>query len=167
PLGEGVSVSTVRPFEVEKLPEIGYYRIGDSWADDQLTFFSANRVGILHYNVGDATLADYGFVDTKTERDSNGKPVKDENGNIIKKPAVLPGLPNLGQTGFTDKHVVRGDFRQEVDYPFQVDKFKVSPYVVGRLTSYSESVDGSTLNRLYGGAGLRMTTAFWKVDDTA
>jgi lipopolysaccharide export system protein LptA len=141
-----------KPFEVERVPEVGYYRIGDSFGDDQFTFFSANTASILHYNVSDASLFDYGF---KNRNDKKGVT------------AVTPGLPSIGQTGFTDNHVVRGDFRQEIDYPLQIDKFKVSPYVVGRLTSYSDSVDGGTLNRLYGGAGVRASTAFWKVDDTA
>ena len=141
-----------KPYDVERVPEVGYYRIGDSFGDDQFTFFSANTASVLHYKVGDATLVDYGF---RNRNDKKGIT------------AVVPGLPSIGQTGFTDKHVVRGDFRQEIDYPIQIDKFKVSPYVIGRLTSYSESIDGGTLNRLYGGAGVRMTTAFWKVDDSA
>ena len=147
------NVGASHPFEVEHIPEVGYYRIGDSFGDDnQFDFFSANTAGILHYQVSDPNLSNWGF------RSPNAK-----NGT----PAVTPGLPNIGQTGVTNKDVVRGDFRQEIDYPFQVDRFKVSPYVLGRLTSYSESVDGGTLNRLYGGAGVRMSTAFWKVDDTA
>jgi len=68
--------------------------------------------------------------------------VDPETGEKVFKPAVLPGIPSIGQTGFTSEHVIRGDFRQEIDYPVQIDRFKVSPYVVGRLTSYSESVDG-------------------------
>ena len=161
--GAGVS----KPFEVEHLPEIGYYRIGDSLANDTLTFFSANTVGVVHYKVGDATLADYGFQDRHQTRE-NGKPVFDPvTGAKEFSSQVFPGIPNLGQTGFTNDHVLRGDFRQEIDYPVQIDRFKISPYAVGRLTSYSDSVDGGTLNRLYGGAGIRATTAFWKVDDTA
>jgi lipopolysaccharide assembly outer membrane protein LptD (OstA) len=146
------NLQDAKPYDVEHVPEIGYYRIGDSLADDQLTFFSANTVGIVHYKVGDASLLDYGFLNRNDKR------------GIV---AVTPGLPNLGQTGFTNDHVLRGDFRQEIDYPVQIDKFKVSPYVLGRLTSYSQSVDGGALNRLYGGVGMRATTAFWRVDDTA
>ncbi|HMB94725.1 MAG TPA: hypothetical protein VKK61_01665, partial [Tepidisphaeraceae bacterium] len=34
-------------FEVERLPELGYYRVGDSFGDDKFTFFSANTVSAL------------------------------------------------------------------------------------------------------------------------
>jgi hypothetical protein len=63
----------------------------------------------------------------------------------------------------------RGDFRQEVDYPFSLGQFRMVPYVVGRYTWYSQSPDAgqSSNDRLFAGAGMRITTAFWKVDDTA
>ena len=139
-------------FEVERIPELGYYRIGDSFGDDSLTFFSANTLSVLHYHIDEAGLVDEGF------RSPNAKEGV---------PLVLPGIPEIGQTGLTNKNVIRGDFRQEIDYPLQIDKFKTVPYVMGRLTSYSDSVDGGSLNRALVGAGLRTTTAFWKVDDTA
>src|SRR5690606_19121940 len=99
-------------------PELGYYRIGDSFADDQLTFFSANTLSVLHFNVSENSLADLGFRNPNARTGERG---------------INPGLPNYGQTGFTDDHVIRGDFRQEIDYPIQIDKWKVVPYIVGRL----------------------------------
>jgi hypothetical protein len=44
----------------------------------------------------------------------------------------------------------------------------VVPYVIGRYTWYSQSPDPgeSSNDRLFAGAGFRMTTAFWKVDDS-
>jgi len=153
PFDPALGPATAKPFDVERLPEVGYYRVGDSFADDQLTFFSANTVGVMHFDVGEASLADFGF---RNARKVNGEPVD----------AVLPGLPSIGQTGVTNDHVLRGDFRQEVDYPLQFGRFKTVPYVVGRLTSYSDSVEGGTLNRLYGAAGIRSSTAFWRTDDS-
>ncbi|HSU67043.1 MAG TPA: hypothetical protein VLJ39_09240, partial [Tepidisphaeraceae bacterium] len=45
--------------------------------------------------------------------------------------------------------------------------FKVVPYVIGRLTEYSNSPTGSVENRLFGAGGARFTTSFWKTDPTA
>ena len=52
----------------------------------------------------------------------------------------------------------RGDFRQEVDYPFSLGQFRFVPYVVGRYTWYSQSPDAnqSSNDRLFAGAGVRI-----------
>jgi len=129
-------------FEVERLPEVGYRRIGDSLLDDQVTFFSANTVSALHYAQSEATLAQQGFRANQS-----------------------PGLPSLGQTGTTGDTTWRGDFRQEVDWPINVQPIKVVPYVMGRYTTWSESPAGGSTDRISSGAGLRVSTSFWKTDD--
>jgi hypothetical protein len=131
-------------FEVERLPEIGYYRVGDSFGDDRFTFYSANTVAGLKFSDNDATLAEQGF------RTDFG-----------------PGIPSQGYTGVDDDTTWRGDFRQEIAYPLSAGQFKVLPYVMARFTPYSESPDGDNVNRILAGGGARVTTAFWKVDDTA
>lgn len=131
-------------FEVEHLPEFGYHRVGDSFADDQFTFFSDDTLSRLRYHTSNVPLGDLGFA-----------------------PGVSPGLPSLGTTGITNSAVYRGNFRQEVDYPMGIGPVRMVPYVEGIYTGYSDSPDGSGQNRLYGGVGLRATTAFWKVDDSA
>ncbi|HVT90033.1 MAG TPA: LPS assembly protein LptD [Tepidisphaeraceae bacterium] len=131
-------------FEVERYPELGYYRTGDSLFDDQFTAFSANTVSALHFKQSDTTLAELGFRPTQT-----------------------PGIASVGTTGVTDDTILRGDFREELDYPFNVGQFKVVPYVMGRYTPYSDSPDGSQEERIFAGAGVKLTTAFWKVDDSA
>ena len=137
--------------EVEKLPELGYRRIGDSIADDTLTFFSTNTVAAMRFRTSSADLVeDLGFRSS-------------------------PGLPSIGDPyhwathpsdAMNDDVAYRADFRQEIDWPFNVGKFRAVPYVIGRYTDYTESLDGGSIDRLYMGGGLRMTTAFWKVDDT-
>lgn len=149
-------------FEVERLPELGYYRVGDSIFDDTMTFYSENTVSGLHFRRSDDELDRFGFSHRRLD----------------------PGLPSTGRTGFTDDTVYRGDFRQEVDYPFQVGQFKFEPYAFVRLTPYSETPedggildptstgpvdagDGGADARVMVGTGARVSTAFWKVDDTA
>lgn len=129
--------------EVERLPEIGYYRIGDGVAGDSLTFFSSNTAGGLDFRRSRASLREQGFTASES-----------------------PGLPSYGTTGEPGFEVYRGDFRQELDYPFSAGKFRVVPYVIGRYTVYSDTPTSGVKNRVFAGAGTRFTTAFWKVDDT-
>ncbi len=131
-------------FEIEHLPEFGYHRIGDSFADDNFTFFSDNSLGLLRFHRSDVSLADQGFG-----------------------PGVSPGLPAEGTTGTTGDPVFRGNFRQEIDYPVSAGPFRIVPYVEGIYTGYSYAPDGEAKHRLFGGIGLRATTAFWRVDDSA
>ncbi len=146
-------------FEVERLPEIGYHRIGDSFGDDRFTFFSDNTVSALSFQRTNATLRQQGF-----------RP----NSAVTKfSDRVVPGLPSLGLVGADGPPDVpedtdyRGDFRQEVDYPFAAGEFKIVPYIVGRYTSYSDSPDGSSVDRFFAGAGARVSTTFWKIDNSA
>jgi lipopolysaccharide assembly outer membrane protein LptD (OstA) len=132
-------------FEVERIPELGYYRVGDSFGNDQFTFFSANTVSGLHFKTSDADLVD----------------------DLAFRGGLSPGLPAEGTTGVTDDTIYRGDFRQEIAYPISAGQFRVLPYFVGRLTGYSDSPDESNQGRVYVGTGIRFNTSFWKVDDSA
>jgi lipopolysaccharide assembly outer membrane protein LptD (OstA) len=152
PRATGALVEFSHPFEVERLPQLEYHRIGDSFGDDKLTSFSDVSVAGLRFNQGDPSLFDYGFL--------NANPATGRE-------AVIPGFPALGQTGITNKTVYRGDVRQELDYPLRAGQFKLVPYVLGRYTAYSDSPDDGVINRVLVGAGVRVTTAFWKVDDSA
>jgi lipopolysaccharide export system protein LptA len=129
-------------FEVERLPEVGYRRIGDSFADDRLTFYSRNTVGAYSFNTTRATLAEQGFG-----------------------PGRMPGIPSIGFTGVEQDPNFRGDFRQEVAAPVNAGPFKLVPYAVGRLTSYSDSPTGGGVNRLFGAVGARASTALWRTYD--
>ncbi len=128
---------------VQKYPEIGYRRIGDSLLDDRLTFFSANTASAMSFNNSGTSLEDQGYPST-----------------------LSPGLKSFGDTGTDGSTVYRGDFRQEVDYPMAAGQFKIVPYVVGRTTPYSDTPEKGSQTRLTAAAGARINTAFWKVDDT-
>src|SRR5205085_9879808 len=121
-------------FEVERLPQLGYHRIGDSFGGDNFTFFSDNSLSALRFNRSGSTLAEQGFNNVAT-----------------------PGLPSLGIIGATTPQRVpqdvmyRGDFRQEVDYPITAGEFRVVPYILGRYTGYSNSPVGAMQNRALAG----------------
>lgn len=127
---------------VQRYPEIAYRRIGDSVLDDRFTLYSDNVFSILSFRNSNTSLFDQGY------------------------PANLsPGIPSFGQTGTDEDTVLRGDFRQQIDYPLQAGQFKVVPYVVGRYTPYTDGPEGGSENRIYSAAGARITTAFWQTND--
>jgi hypothetical protein len=134
-------------FEIERVPEITYHRIGDSFWQDRVTFFSNNSVGGVKFDPSSASLADLGFAP---------RPVGFQS----------PGFPSLGQTGTPDDVTWRGDFLQELNWPFSAGTVRMVPYVMGRYTVYSQSEEGAGVERVSSSAGVRMTTAFWKVDDS-
>lgn len=142
-------------FEVEKLPEFGYHRIGDAVAGNKATFFSNNTFGRVRFNKSGVDLGDQGY---RFSQD------------------VEPGRPSLGLVGVsgldgppdvTEDFTDRADLRQEVDFPFALGQIKVVPYAVGRYTFYSDSPDKSMENRLFAGTGVRFNTQFWKIDNNA
>jgi hypothetical protein len=138
------------PFEIERLPEIGYHRIGESMFDDKLTLISNNTLSGNRFMTGQANLAELGFRSPNARRGVE---------------AVLPGYPALGTTGTTGEIVYRGDFREEVDFPFSIQQLRVMPYVQGRYTGYTDSPDLGQLNRFYSAAGVRVNTSFWKLNN--
>ncbi len=140
------------PFEIERIPEIGYHRIGESFLDDKLTLFSDNTFSGNRFMTGKASLLDLGFVGPAPRRGRR---------------AVLPGIPALGTTGTTDETIYRADLRQEVDYPFAISQLHFMPYVEGRYTGYTDSPDQGQLNRFFTAAGVRINTSFWKIDENA
>jgi lipopolysaccharide assembly outer membrane protein LptD (OstA) len=130
-------------FDVERLPEVTYHRIGDSFDDDQLTFYSDTSLDALRMAKSHASLADQGF-----------------------QPGLSPGLPDAGTTGLVDGINYRADSREEVDDPINLGPLRAMPYVVGRYTGYSDSPTDSEPQRVLGAAGIRFVTDFWKVDPT-
>jgi hypothetical protein len=132
-------------FEVERLPEIGYHRIGDDLGAHTLTLFSDNTADGLQFQPTRATLREQGFS----------------------LPTINPGIPALGTTGVPTSTTWRGDTREEIALPISAGHFKLVPYAVGRFTEYSDSPSGSDQSRVFGALGARMTTSFWKIDPTA
>jgi hypothetical protein len=167
PLVDPVSgVSGQRPVVVEKLPEVGYRLIGESFDTSWMTFFSDNTIAGMRFNETRPTLADMGFKNSRFVRNANGSIVIDPlTGKPKRTTAVLPGYPSYGYTGITDNWVVRGDFREQIDFPLNTGLIRTVPYIMARYTGYSDSPGDEMRNRLMAGAGLRMSTTFWRVQD--
>jgi hypothetical protein len=147
--------------EVSRLPEVNYDRVGDSLMEDHLSFFSENTASELKFVQNTQTIQQQGFWSI-----------------------APPGEPAFAYTGDPGDTVFRGDSRQELDFPLNAGTFKIVPYTFGRYTAYSASVVptpfepqtraviprnvivGGDVNRVTGGGGFRLTTDFWKVDDS-
>ena len=56
--------------------------------------------------------------------------------------------------------------RQELDLPMQLGPVKVVPYALGELGHWGEDINGQSLDRAYGMAGVRATLPMWCVDPT-
>ncbi len=130
--------------QVEKYPQIGYQRIGDSFADDTFTFYSENSLSAESFKPSSIPISDLGFVR-----------------------GLTPGLPSYAETGQSEKTNFRGDSRQEIDWPVALGSFKFLPFVFGRYTGYTLSPQDKDQNRVFAGTGVRINTAFWRVDDSA
>jgi lipopolysaccharide export system protein LptA len=131
-------------FEVERLPEAGYYREGEALFNDKATLYSENTGEGLHFARSRDGLLVQGFY-----------------------PGYDPGIPAEGYTGLTGQVIWRGDMREQLDYPFAMGPFKVDPYILGRYTEYSNSPVGGSQARLLAGAGTRISTQIWKTDPAA
>ncbi|MFT3789096.1 MAG: LPS assembly protein LptD [Tepidisphaeraceae bacterium] len=146
-----------RPFLVQRLPEIQYHRIAQP-IGDSLTWHSNNSLSAIRLS---ATRANASGKNTSSlaNKGSLGLRNRDFAG------ASRAGIPSYGYTGFTDDQNFRGDFRQEISYPLQLGDVKAVPYGVLRFTDATESPDGSNSDRLLAGAGLRLSTQFWRTYD--
>jgi lipopolysaccharide assembly outer membrane protein LptD (OstA) len=133
---------------VERIPQIGYHRLGESLWDDSATLFSSNTIGILRFQESHASLEDQGYRVRATGRPQS------------------PGLPSMATTGAPSRAVYRGDFREELALPLSVGQWRVVPSIMARATAYSDTPASSSLGSLWAGAALKAVTTYWKVDDT-
>jgi hypothetical protein len=142
---------------VQRYPEVAYRRVGDSLLDDRFTLFSDNVGSVLSFKNTTSDVYDPAYLQGYRLRRNPADP--------------FPGFPSFANTGTDESTILRGDAREEIDFPVQLGQFKVVPYATGRYTGYTDSPGtfGSTgaQNRVYAAVGSRITTAFWATDDSA
>lgn len=142
-------------YSVDKLPELGYYRVATSLWDDRLTYYTENRAGRVRIRVGKDTPADRGFTPAQS-LDLFGIP------NTSPYAAMLaPGTP-------TD-YRLRLDSRHELDMPLKLGIFDVTPYIAGRFTGYDDDFQAMSGEddqmRGWGSAGVKLATQFSQAFD--
>jgi hypothetical protein len=127
--------------QTQWLPRLDHYWLGQPLADDQLTWFEHSQ----------AAYANIGVVSTPTnpvlagqferlpwEEDSAGAPI----------------------SGAGERFVTR----QELDYPIDLEPFKVVPFALGELAHWGEDIDGDDIQRAYVHTGVRTSIPFWAAD---
>ncbi len=133
---------------VARYPELRYGRIGDRLGPISVT--SRVRLGLLSFDRLSPNIArDFGF------------PI----GSPPDEPIGIAGFPAFGYTGRTADTEARLDLRQQAALPIDLGPLRAMPFVVGRVTGYTDSPDGDALARAFAGGGVRLGTVFTRVDD--
>ncbi len=138
-------------YTVDKLPELGYYRVGTSLWDDRLTYFSETRLSYMRIRGGHDTPLDRGFPPSAS--------------------LAQLGLPNttrfvddIRASGIPTDYRTRLDSRHEIDAPLRASIFDITPFVAGRFTAYDDDFAGyrgeQDQFRVMGTLGTRYHTQF-------
>jgi hypothetical protein len=125
------------PFYTESqwLPKFDYYRLGDSFLGNLLSYSQNSGVD---------------YANTHTANEVN-------NPNIF---AFLPYDP-VSNTSGTLK-TGRLWTSHELDMPLNFEFLRIVPYVQGQYVGWNEQLAGSAVNRIWGGAGARANVMLWK-----
>jgi hypothetical protein len=143
-------------FMTEKMPEVKYWRIGDSFLD-LFTYYSETSGSNLHSDISDYTPRSLGLLPSFLGPPANVVPLDTTYRDYYRS------------RGWNSGNALRGDTRHELDMPLQFGDAKVTPYITGRATFWDSDFpdNGGTTGRLWGGAGIRSSMQFWRVYDDA
>lgn len=146
-------------FSVDKMPEVGYDRIGTTLWNDRLSWYSNNDVSHMRVRPGDDNPADRGFLAAQSL------------GLFGIAPATTDFDTALTAAGFESNYITRLDSRQELQMPMKASIFDIVPYVVGRVTVWSDDTANTPTDtdnyRLWGAVGTRMHTQLSKTYENA
>jgi len=141
-------------FVVEKMPEVGYHRYGDSLFGDRVTYSSRSSVSRMRMLFEESTPAELGVP-----------------GSAFGLGPMVPVNTPLYVSGLRENAVLRLDSRHELQMPMNVGALRVVPFVVGRFTAYDpefdEFSDDTDSFRVFGSAGVRISTTIQNVNNRA
>jgi hypothetical protein len=143
-----------RGYTVNKVPELTYRRYGDSLFGDLISYSMENRLSRMQFAFQNTTENQIGV--------RNGTFPFGPNQNI---------QDEFIAAGFPTRYVGRFDTRHELTMPLHWEQFNIMPFVVGRFTGYDDdfssfSSDADDL-RFFGAAGVRMSTQYAHIDNSA
>lgn len=154
-------------FNVDKLPEAGYYRLADDLLDQSapgaLVWSQEYRVGRMNFHFTEPTADELGFDTPKRAQAAFG----------FSDPNMSPA-DALRAQGYTEDAVTRADTRQELTGDFQYSVFKISPFLTGRFTAYDDtfesfrskdSPNADEQYRYWYSAGVRTSTQIVRIND--
>lgn len=151
-------------YNTDKLPELRYTRLADELFSGNspgwLTYSSDFRASRMQLNFTEPTAAELGFDTLARSRAAFGLAPDESIGD------------RLRAQGLHESDVLRFDTRHEFAGTFDLEPFKLNPFVVGRFTGYDETFDefsGDTEQdqyRMWYSMGLRASTQLTRIDDS-
>jgi hypothetical protein len=114
--------------ETQWLPKLDYYRLGDSLLGDHFTYFQHSGV-------------DYANIHTANEVN---------NKNVF---AFIPFDPTSNTSGSISSG--RAYTAHELDLPVNLGLMRLVPYVQGQAVGWNNQLDGQSVGRIWGAAGIR------------
>ncbi len=149
-----------RGYQVQRFPELSYWRLGDSFFGGRLSYTSETRAGLLNQSLNEPNVNLFGFTTPALSQAAFGI---NPNQSIADR---------LRADGYNEDTVARFDSRHEIMLPLDVGPVRIMPFAVGRLTLYSNDFEEyRTANgfsdddqtRWWGAAGITISTAFNRV----
>lgn len=141
-------------YVVEKAPEVGYYRFGDSFFNDAVTYSSRSTVSRMRMQIERSTPAQLGVP-----------------GAAFGIGPMTTVDTALLAAGLNENYVNRFDTRHEFEIPMDVGPFRVVPFFVGRFTGWDPEFQDFSPDadqyRIFGSAGVRVSTQLQHVDNRA
>ena len=140
-------------YTVEKLPEIGFYSVGESLFDNHMTYYGQSTASYMRAQPGKDSPATRGFTNLQSQL------LFGQANNVSFENAY-------NATNAPDGYVMRLDTRHEVQAPMKAGAIDLVPYAVGRATFYDDDFNAYNGNddnvRLWGSVGVRAHTQFNK-----
>jgi len=147
-------------FQVERLPEASYVRVGDTLFNDSLAYTSETSLTSLQLQFIEPRARELGFNNLRRSQAAFG---------IAPDQSIAD---RLRAEGFTEDEIARFDTRHELSAPFDAGPIRVTPYAVGRFTAYDSDFDEfrgpdgeDDKARGYAAGGLTASTEIVRVDD--
>lgn len=151
-------------YRVERLPEArfvwGMRDVFEETMPGVLAYGWEARAGSLRMRFSETTAAEYGFNTPTLSDDAFGTGPNDSFGDVLRA------------AGLNEDGVSRFDTRHELVGTLSLGPVRVTPFAVGRLTAYdtdfeSFSPDETDRTRLWGAAGVTLSTVLQRVDNEA
>ena len=122
--------------ESQWLPKVEYYRLGDSFLNNHLTYFQH-------------TGADYANVHTAAE---------------VNNTTLFSFLP-IDPVSNTSRRFESGRLftSHELDAPLNFGFLRLTPYLQGQLVGWNNQINGNAVGRYWGAGGARADVLLWKV----
>ncbi|MEM8836192.1 MAG: LPS assembly protein LptD [Planctomycetota bacterium] len=147
-------------YQTAKLPEVRYSRFGDDLFGGLISYSSEYRVGAARAQLNEPDVNRFGFDTARRSQSAFG---------IAPNTNIADALRAQG----VDEDVrLRADTRQEIEVPLTWGPVNIVPFAAGRVTAYDEGFedfggrDDDDNVRFWGGAGVRTSTTFVRVDDS-